>query len=46
MSVFKWWTMHGRPTVELKYYPFMISLDKYNRISNVFSPKLCVRKKT
>ena len=28
--------------IELKYYPFMISLDK----CNVLSPKICVPKKT
>ena len=28
--------------IELKYYPFMISLDK----CNVLSPKICVLKKT
>ena len=28
--------------VELKYYPFMISLDKYTGSRNVLSPKLCV----
>ena len=31
--------------VELKYYPFMISLDKCNGICNVLSPKLCIPKK-
>ena len=40
-----------RPTVidlnpvELKYYPFMISVDKYSRSCNVLSPKRCVPKK-
>ena len=28
--------------VELKYYPFMISLNKYTGICNVFSPKINV----
>ena len=31
-------------SVELKYYPFMISLDKCTRSCNVLSPKLCVPK--
>ena len=30
--------------VELKYYPFMISLDKCNESSNVLSPKICSEK--
>ena len=30
--------------VELKYYPFMISLNKCTGSSNVFSPKICVSK--
>ena len=30
--------------VELKYYPFIISLDKCNRSCNVVSPKICVPK--
>ena len=36
-----------RPTLidlnpfELKYYPFMINLDKRNRSCNVLSPKIC-----
>ena len=40
-----------RPTVidlnpvELKYYPFMISVDKYSGSCNVLSPKRCVPKK-
>ena len=39
-----------RPTLtdfnsaELKYYPFMISLDKFSGSYNVLSPKLCVPK--
>ena len=32
--------------VELKYYPFMISLIKYSGSCNVLSPKICVPKKT
>ena len=33
-------------SVELKYYLFMTSLDKYNESYNVLSPKKCVPKKT
>ena len=33
-------------TVELKYYPFMISLDKCTGSYNVLSPKICVPKET
>ena len=29
---------------ELKYYPFMISLNKCTRSCNVLSPKICVSK--
>ena len=32
--------------VELKYYPFMISLNKSTRGGNVLSPKLCVPKES
>ena len=32
-------------TVEHKYYPFMISLDKCCGSANVLSPKICVTKK-
>ena len=32
--------------VELKYYPFMISLDKFSGSCNVLSPKTCVPKET
>ena len=32
--------------VELKNYPFMVSLDKRNGGCNVLSPKICVPKKT
>ena len=41
-----------RPTVfymnpvELKYYPFMISLKKCTGSGNVLSPKICVLKET
>ena len=32
--------------IELKYYPFMISLDKCTGSCNNFSPKQCVQKET
>ena len=32
--------------VELKYYPFMISLDKRTGSCDVLSPKICVPKET
>ena len=32
--------------VELKYYPFKISLDKYSESYCVLSPKICVPKET
>ena len=32
--------------VELKYYPFMISLDKCASSCNVLSPKICIPKET
>ena len=32
--------------VELKYYPFMISLNICNGSYNVLSPKICVPKKS
>ena len=32
--------------VELKYCPFMISLDKCSGSCNVLSPKICVPKET
>ena len=32
--------------VELKYYPFMVSLDKCSGSCNILSPKICVPKKT
>ena len=31
---------------ELKYYPFMISLDKRNGSCNALSPKICVPTRT
>ena len=31
--------------VELKYYPFMISLDKCSRSCNGLSPEICVKNK-
>ena len=31
---------------ELKYYPFMISLNKCAETCNVLSPKICVPKET
>ena len=37
--------IHMNP-IELKYYPFMISLDKCNGNCNTLSPKICVPKKT
>ena len=33
-------------SVELKYYPFLISLDKCAGSCNVLSPKTCVPKET
>ena len=32
--------------VELKYYPFMISLDNFSGNCNLLSPKICVPKET
>ena len=32
-------------TIELEYYPFMISLDKCNRSCNVLPKKICIPKK-
>ena len=31
--------------VELKYYPFMVSLDRCNGSCSVLSPKICLPKK-
>ena len=33
-------------SVEFKYYPFMISLDKCTASCNALSPKICVPKET
>ena len=30
--------------VELKYYPFIISLEKCSRRCNILTPKICVSK--
>ena len=38
-------TLIGLNPVEVKYYPFMISLDKCSGSCNVLSPKICVLKK-
>ena len=49
--VIKWWTRMIKPTlidlnpVELKYYPFMISLDKCSGSFHALSPKICTPKK-
>ena len=32
--------------VELKYFPFMVSLDKCNGSCNILSPKICIPKET
>ena len=32
--------------VKLKYYPFMISLNKCSGSCNILSPRLCVPKET
>ena len=45
MSVFKPTLINTNP-VELKYYPFMISLSKCTGSCNVLSPKICVSKET
>ena len=39
-------TLFDMNSVELKYYPFMISLDKCAGSFNVLSPKICVLKET
>ena len=39
-------TLTDLDPVELKYYPFMISLDKCTGNFNVFSPKIYVQKET
>ena len=39
-------TLIDLSSVELKHYPFMISLDRCNGSSNVLSPKICFPKET
>ena len=39
-------TLNNMSPVELKYYPFMISLNKCTGRCNVLSPKVCVSKET
>ena len=39
-------TLTDLDPIELKYYPFMISLDKCTVSFNVFSPKIYVQKET
>ena len=39
-------TLTDLDPIELKYYPFMISLDKCTGSFNVFSPKTYVQKET
>ena len=39
-------TFNDLSPVELKYYPFIISLDKCNESCNVLSPKIYVPKET
>ena len=39
-------TLTDLNTVDLKYYPFMISLDKCTGSCNVLFPKICVLKET
>ena len=39
-------TLIDLDTVDLKYYPFMISLKKYTGNCNLLSPKICVPKQT
>ena len=39
-------TLIDLKSVELKYYPFIISLDKYSGSCNALSPKICVPKET
>ena len=38
-------TLINMNPVELKYYPFMVSLNKCTGSCNVLSPKTCVPKK-
>ena len=52
MPAFKWGAMQVRPApinispVQLKYYPFMISLNTCAGSCNVLSPNVCVLKET
>ena len=52
MPAFKWGAMQVRPApinispVQLKYYPFMISLNTCAGSYNVLSPNVCVPKET
>ena len=39
-------TLINMNPVELKYYPFMMSLNKCTGSCNVLSPKICVPKET
>ena len=39
-------TLINMNPIELKYYPFMISLNKCTGSCNVLSPKICVPKET
>ena len=39
-------TVNNLSPVELKYYPFIISLDKCNESCNALSPKIYVPKET
>ena len=39
-------TLIGLNPVELKYYSFMISLNKYKGSCDVLTPKICVQKET
>ena len=39
-------TLTDMNPVELKYYPFRISLNKRTESCNVLSPKICVPKET
>ena len=39
-------TLIDLDSVELKYYPFMISIDQCTGSWNVFTPKICVPKET
>ena len=39
-----WYFLIDLNPVELKYYPFLISLDKCSGSCNVLSPKICIPK--